>query len=132
MLERIEHGDVVFYRSPRLHAHGFPHGFSTRLGGVSPPPFDSLNFGNWSASPVQDSDDNLQENYRRFQAALGVDGRRRRWSYLVHGADVVVIGPDTQTGGGCKADGLVTADPRRVVGAPRGGWVGGRLGGLRP
>ncbi len=45
MLERIAHPDgVVFYQSPLLAAAGVPHAFTTRIGGVSPPPFDTLNF----------------------------------------------------------------------------------------
>ncbi len=45
MLERVIHpSGLVFYRSPLLIGVGVPHAFTTRLGGVSPPPFDSLNF----------------------------------------------------------------------------------------
>lgn len=115
MLERVEVDGVVFYRSPLLAAAGVPHAFSTRKGGVSPPPFDSLNLGNWSQSPIQDTDERIQENYRRLQNAAGLDGRRRRWSWLVHGNRVVVMEPDTETGADCKADALVTDDPADVV-----------------
>ena len=37
---------VAYYASPLLERRGVPHAFSTRLGGTSPPPFDSLNLGN--------------------------------------------------------------------------------------
>ena len=44
-----------------------PHGFSTRPGGVSPAPWDSLNLG-----PSRGDDpENVRENYRRFCAVLG-------------------------------------------------------------
>ena len=49
-----------------------PHGFSTRKGGVSPAPWDSLNL-----RPGQgDGPEKLRENYRRFFAALGLDETR--------------------------------------------------------
>ena len=45
MLQRIQHGNgLVTYQSPLLEKAEVPHAFTTRLGGVSPPPFDSLNF----------------------------------------------------------------------------------------
>ena len=46
---------------------GAPHGFTTRLGGVSKPPLDSLNLG------MHRGDDprNVEENYRRLAEAIG-------------------------------------------------------------
>ncbi|MBQ9345978.1 MAG: laccase domain-containing protein [Oscillibacter sp.] len=55
---------VVFLTSTLLS--GVPHGFSTRRGGVSRPPWDSLNLG-----PSRGDDpDAVKENYRRFCAAV--------------------------------------------------------------
>ena len=45
------------------------HGFSTRIGGVSPAPWDSLNLGVGRGDDM----DRVRENYRRFCAALGVE-----------------------------------------------------------
>ena len=47
---------------------GVRHGFSTRIGGVSPAPWDSLNLGVGRGDDM----DRVRENYRRFCAALGV------------------------------------------------------------
>ena len=56
---------VVFLTSTLLD--GVPHGFSTRQGGVSRPPWDSLNLG-----PSRgDNPAAVKENYRRFCAAVG-------------------------------------------------------------
>lgn len=115
MLDRVVSNGLVYYRSPLLGRYGFPHAFSTRIGGVSKPPFDTLNFGNWSGAHVQDPEENLQANYRLLQRAIGVGDRRRRWSHLVHGANAVVIEPGTVTGAACKADALVSADPDDVL-----------------
>ena len=57
-----------------------PHGFSTRKGGVSPAPWDSLNL-----RPGQgDGPEKLWENYRRFFAALGLDETRAVLSQQTH------------------------------------------------
>ncbi len=52
----------------RLFDAAIAHGFSTRLGGVSLAPFDSLNLG----PAGQDSRDNILENFERFCRAVGV------------------------------------------------------------
>ncbi len=56
-------------RSPLLDRHGFKHGFTTRAGGVSPPPFDTLNL----ARNVGDSAEAVAENHRRLANSLGFD-----------------------------------------------------------
>lgn len=65
---------------------------STRRGGVSAPPFDSLNLG--AALPCAAGSDGVTavaENRRRVAAALGA---RPVWLRQVHGADVVRLTPD--------------------------------------
>lgn len=56
--------------------------FSTRLGGVSTAPFDSLNLG------VLTDDDRgaVVENRRRLASALSIDGKRMAMARQVHGA----------------------------------------------
>ena len=65
-----EQQSLVWLASPLLG--GVRHGFSTRRGGVSPAPWDTLNLGPGRG----DAPENVEENYRRFFAAL--DRRRRR------------------------------------------------------
>src|SRR4051812_2979019 len=65
MLQRQTTADgIVFYASPQLRAAGVPHAFSSRLGGVSRPPFDSMNLGNPNGCDVQDDYENVWANYR--------------------------------------------------------------------
>ena len=59
---------------------GVCHGFSTRSGGVSPAPFDSLNLRTGCA----DSQENLRENFRRFCGVIGADHRRVVLAKQVH------------------------------------------------
>lgn len=79
---------AVALRSALLAAHGFVHGFSTRLGGVSAPPFDALNFGR----AVGDDPDAVAENHRIFATAIGYEVARLWETSQVHGADVREVG----------------------------------------
>ena len=55
MLERrCADNGVVYYASPLLESAQIPHAFSTRLGGLSPAPFNSLNLGNPNGCDVAD------------------------------------------------------------------------------
>lgn len=128
MLQKItNHSGVVTYRSPLLSAIGVPHGFSTRIGGVSPKPFDSLNFGNPQDCPTPDSQANIDENFARLQKALGLSRARRAWVKQVHSdrVEVVEFEPDLAAtreefllnhfGGQRHADGLVTEEPDTML-----------------
>jgi YfiH family protein len=57
--------------------------FSTRLGGVSEPPFESLNLGRMTGDP------GVAENRRRLAGAIGVDPGQVLIGRQVHGADVI-------------------------------------------
>ena len=104
---------AVIYLSPGLASAGVGHAFSTRLGGVSRAPFDTLNLGNPSGCDVADPAVNLTENHARLMAAAGLTGLRRHWTTQVHGPAVAVV--DAAFLDGCPADALVTADPRRAL-----------------
>lgn len=118
-------------------------GFTTRRGGVSLPPFDSLNLGTRTADPGE----SVRENYRILYDYLAVPEERAALMRQVHSATVRVI----ERGGVYDdTDGLLTAAPgillgvrvadcvpvllhdprRRVAGAIHCGWrpiVGGIL-----
>ena len=59
--------------------------FSTRLGGVSATPFDSLNLG----ILTEDDPGNVRENRGRLADALGRDPERVAFARQVHGAELV-------------------------------------------
>lgn len=100
MLQRIQHSNgVVTLASPKLSALGIPHGFSTRHGGISRSPFDSLNLGLLHKAvptaigakptpPAKDPNTSVAENFRRLRAALGLEGHLRVAAPQVHGGDV--------------------------------------------
>jgi polyphenol oxidase len=80
----------------------FPHGFTTRQGGASPPPWDGLNLG----GSVGDEPARVAENWRRLEAATGLRFLRVR---QVHGDRVVLLrapGEPVE-----EADGVISAAP---------------------
>jgi polyphenol oxidase len=79
---------VTWRRSSLLHAAGIPHGFSTRVGGVSPAPFDSLNLGLADAPGEPDTWERVQENWRRFMQAVGLADRSLIRLRQVHGVGI--------------------------------------------
>lgn len=78
--------------------------FTTRRGGVSAPPFDSLNTGR----STDDDPAAVAENRRRVLAALGLDRRRLATAGQVHGANVAVV---EEPGHVPRCDALVTRRP---------------------
>lgn len=141
-MQRSEYRDVVFYQFENLSQHsGLVHGVFSRLGGVSAPPFDTLNVG----STVGDDLANVLINRQRMAEALGTRDEDMRTVWQVHGADVVIIrGREPQEWPPPQADGILTReadlplvmrfadcvpillyDPiQRVVGIAHAGWRG--------
>ena len=129
-------------------AGGVAHGFSTRLGGMSEGIYDSLNLGPHRG----DDPERVEENFRRFTAAIGADMGGLVLSNQVHGSTVRTITSADRSGAlerpVWEADGLVTDIPglcltiftadclpillydpvRRVVAAVHAGWRGTAMG----
>jgi YfiH family protein len=90
------------------------HGFSTRVGGVSPGSFASLNFGLKGG----DSPDNVRRNLERFAALVGFDADRLFRLKQVHGSRVVEVraGDDPRAVLAEQADALVSSAPGVTLG----------------
>ena len=111
---RNEKNGILFYRFESLAR--FPeirHGFFTRIGGVSPAPFQSLNVG----FDVGDDPGRVRENRRRIAACFG--GEPMVFTRQIHGAlvrfDTGQTNSDAAFGrnGPNPADALITHRPRR-------------------
>jgi len=76
--------------------------FPTRLGGVSPAPFDSLNLG----LLTDDADANALENRRRLAAALGFALDQVAFSKQVHGVELASAAAPKR-----EADGQILTEP---------------------
>jgi YfiH family protein len=105
----------IYYVSPLLEARGVRHAFSTRLGGLSPAPFDSLNLGNPSGCATQDDYGRIYQNYELLQGAIGCREATRCWVHQVHGGEVVRIARDQTYESGAKGDAMVSDDATRVL-----------------
>jgi YfiH family protein len=137
---------VLYLTSKLLAAAGVSHGFSLRTGGVSLPPYQSLNLG----FSVGDQPQAVEENLRRLREAANVAGEVAT-ATQVHGDRIVdqdlrEVMPSTgpQAAG---ADGLVSETAAvgvraadcvpillcagRKVAAVHSGWKGTRLKILR-
>ena len=145
-LRRIHRDSITFYACDAPEWQGANHGFSTRLGGVSHAPFDSLNLG----ANRGDLPEYVTENFHRFQRAIGAQpGAPLVKNHQVHGALVRRVThadaiDDLSLTGSADADALVTDEPglclsafsadcipilyydphRRVVAAAHAGWRG--------
>jgi YfiH family protein len=144
--ETHQQQDLLWLTSPLLDGCGaIAHGFSTRKGGVSKAPWDSLNL----RMGCPDAPEALRENYRRFCAVTGADLERVVLSRQVHETTVRVC-TAADAGKGLwrerdyTADALVTNEPdlpllvfsadcgilllhdpvTRSVGAVHAGWRG--------
>ena len=93
---------VGVFPALRVMAPGLEVYVTTRGGGVSPAPFDSLNLG----GTLGDAASRIRENRRRLLAALGIPARRLARTGQVHGAEIAVV---TRGGHYPGHDGLVTA-----------------------
>ncbi|MFZ9882141.1 MAG: peptidoglycan editing factor PgeF [Phycisphaerales bacterium] len=103
--------------SPLLTRAGFAHAFSTRLGGVSPAPFDSLNLQSTqanariAATDPRDTESNILENHARFATAAGLAAGTRLVDICqVHSATVVTA-----------ADAALHRTAADALTSPRGG-----------
>jgi len=96
--------DIVppFFKSATLAEVGVAHGFFSRVGGVSPPPFSSLNF----SSSVGDDPANVRENLARLSRALGFP--RLAALNQVHGDWVVEVGDDSLEESLVAGDAMIT------------------------
>lgn len=83
---------------------GYVVGFTTRVGGVSEAPYDSLNLTRGTG----DDADRVEENRRRACAALELPYDRLAFNRQVHSADVLEAAAGTR---GTAGDGLWTAEP---------------------
>jgi YfiH family protein len=104
-------GGVLLLGAEALDAIGVPHAFTTRIGGISAPPFDTLNLGRAAgdAAPA------VRENRRRALAALGRDLGDHVEASQVHGTRAAVADARHR---GAKIPGvdiLLTRDPAVVL-----------------
>jgi hypothetical protein len=103
-MKRHESGRIVYYTSGLFDNAGIVHGFFTRLGGVSPAPFDSLNM---KPDPA-DSTENITQNRKLATAALKQDPGRLVFASLDHNNRAEIVGEPEAGRDIDNTDGLIT------------------------
>ena len=111
----VLHNDkAVYYTSPLFDSYNIPHAFFTRHGGVSAPPFDTLNFA-VGTGDIKDSAENVRQNHRIAASIFGLDENYVCRTYQTHSTTVVFAAEQDRGRGTVKppydfdVDGLVTA-----------------------
>ncbi len=92
--------------SSLLSSAGFAHGFATRRGGVSRPPFGTLNF----RAVEGERPENVAENLRRFAIEVGFDPSLLYLVNQVHGSRVFVAAERGAARADDDADAVVVGD----------------------
>lgn len=122
-LSRARHGYAYrasgctgFFAAEALDQKGVIHGFSTRLGGVSPAPYDSLNLG-WTRP---DPPDNVSKNFQIFCNAGGFAHGDMVIVNYEHGGTVLKVTAEDRGRGFERpplsfCDGLVTNEKNVVL-----------------
>lgn len=102
----IQKNDLAWYEFTGP-GFAFQHAILTRRGGVSAPPFDTLNLG----GGIGDDPTAVQENHRRVFAALDITREQVVSPYQVHGKRVARV--NTAHGGALipETDALITDTP---------------------
>jgi YfiH family protein len=102
-LRRIVDDGLVYYQFESWPA--LQHGIFTRLGGVSPQPWASLNMG----GNVGDDTANVRHNHDRMYQSLHLNGDRACTVWQVHTADVIVATePNREQRWLAQADSIIT------------------------
>ena len=136
-MRKINHDGVIYFRSDKISV---PHGFSTRLGGVSKEPhLAEMNLG----KNLGDDPKAVEENYRRMAEAVGFEADSIVFTNQIHSATVLTVGK-ADIGKTYDCDGFVTNeknvtlavrtadcvpilfydDKAKVIGAVHAGWRG--------
>ncbi|MGA9347671.1 MAG: peptidoglycan editing factor PgeF [Anaerolineae bacterium] len=145
-MPRQQTNGLVYYCFANLAScHKVFHGVFTRLGGVSPSPYDSLNVGHF----VGDDREAVEANHDLICQALGISRGDITAAHQVHGSQVALVGPEDRGRVLPVTDALITDasgvalmlrfadclpvllyDPvRRAIGLAHAGWKG-TIGGI--
>lgn len=109
-VRRETHDGVAGYRFETLDSAGLDVVVTTRLGGTSVAPYESLNLG----LRVGDDPGAVAENRRRAFAAFDLDLVRSVWCRQVHADKVVVVGEE-DAGRGALGEEDIVADADALV-----------------
>ena len=107
MIEHERNG-IRYFEFKALGKYGrMQHAIFSRLGGVSPAPYDALNM----SVSVPDEDANVFANRVRAYGLFGRTTKTLVHAHLVHGNDIVAVGSQNNGQHMPEVDGLITNEP---------------------
>jgi polyphenol oxidase len=106
-----ESGDVKVLVCKILEENGFANGFSTRLGGVSPLPGNSLNLSGFDF----DSRENIEENRRRFLSIFKANYKLST-VWQVHSDRIKIVNSTNFEETDDKFDAIVSKEKQLLIG----------------
>jgi len=107
-VRRVNVDGLAFYQFEHLAGQAdVVHGLFTRRGGVSEPPWSSLNL----SRSTGDSLEAVTENNRRLLGAVGLRPEQTVSAWLDHGDHVAIVGPQHQGTALRKTDAMISATP---------------------
>jgi len=106
--------EIPYFEIPEIaHLEWVRHAFLTRMGGTSPPPFESLNLGKDSG----DSEDHVSRNKSLAASSFGFDPHQLILLHQVHRDGILVLRePDDHLPAGLEYDAVITHSPNRFLG----------------
>lgn len=107
MLRQHEANGVTYFTFPALSDLGVRHAIGSRIGGVSPPPYATLNV----SISVGDETARVHENRRRLAEVIGVSPGQFVSAWMVHGRDVARVNGEHRGQRIPYHDALMTSEP---------------------
>jgi len=106
-MERITHANgVITYTFKNFDPNSVHVHITTRHGGVSPPPWNSLNF----SVSRGDTPERVQQNRERVAEALDIDTAKIIRTHQVHGTRIAKVGGEDAGSWQEGTDGLITSE----------------------
>ncbi|PLY03239.1 MAG: peptidoglycan editing factor PgeF [Desulfuromonas sp.] len=105
----------ISYLQPDWSGRNIEAGFSTRNGGVSRPPYNSLNLGFGTDDPKH----NVEANRTALTRAFGLDPNLLLTVRQVHGTDILIVddeNPDLSHFQKVESDAIITDQPGIMIG----------------
>jgi hypothetical protein len=113
MIEKFGLSDILFFANLSKHK-GIRHFVSTRTGGFSNPPYNSLNL----ALHVGDDPDKVLKNRKRLAQAIGISLDQFTIAKQVHSGTVTIISEATKGRGSTNQEDAVEATDAMVTDVP--------------
>ncbi|MCE5322834.1 peptidoglycan editing factor PgeF [bacterium] len=108
---RVEENGLWYYRAWNLHTSRLvSHGFSTRIGGVSHEPYNTLNLG----LTVDDDPEAVLANRRAFAGVLGLNPEKIVVPNQIH-SNIVKVVTETDAGAGALDHSSAIADADALI-----------------